>query len=679
MKFTSTSTSLAKRQIPASLAEKSCNAARYAIQDNRSEATRQCQLQQLSAGDKQLRFRVTQLERAAPTLANERDLLTDTEKVARGRERTKDANLIDTTYDKVSKNLLLDVNMQYEEHLQREIEHNTYFKNTLKDAVNVIHGTGEIKSLDGKSGEETSKPARIKSAMAKLRSTAGNQALTTSKLSDTGYDVHSALVANDDPEIQRMNVGYVKLIKMLDTQAPYFGGSVEYAKGIKDSFEYWVYHLSTLTKDPDRSYRADSESSNLLKPMKDYRTHKGLVPLNNQRNLGTGIVEAQWTELPTELRAKMLNKLNFVLTKLGTEEYPESTEARRDFWIKGGGALNLEKEVSEKTGHERTREPMQEMSVEELESLWNSMNEDQRKKFYGDILQTPWSDAHLHGGDSWEQRQRHSYLREDPVFHGLPYRTDEGLENVVGVRGNILETPEVAGEKYRSELGTLANRFGNKYTIPKDAFSGDHSDIHSTYRHVFAIGELVDEFVSKHSDWFSNAKRSFKPIVGGISGHTLGYLNLYSDAQMKHPAFDPHWPSMEALRAAMLGALIGDKRHHSYDEVMAASDGIPYRTSYGTSTLHYFHRLSYEDVLTSSENEIKSTAKRAQEQTKIDAIMMASNTNTVAKTILNLVGHDKGIYALMGRIIDRHCEVFGLPNYGMLSELDRKIKEKLAG
>jgi hypothetical protein len=658
---------------------KSTSETDFSIVDNRDAARRQQRIQLVTSGDHRFARQVTQLARAKPLLANERDLLKDTEKVALGQERTKDKNLLDTTYDKVSSNLLLDINMQYEEHLQREVEHSGYFTKTLKDVVDVIHGTGEIESLGGKSGEETSKSDRIKNAMAALKKTAGNEALTTSKLADSGYNVQSSLVENEDPEIQRMNVGYVKLIKMLDTQAPYFGGSVEYAKGIKKSFEYWVYHLSTLTKDPDRSYGTDTDHSRLLKPMKDYRTHKGLVPLNNQRNLGTGIVEARWDELPKELREKMLTKLNYLLTRLGTQAYPEDRAARRDFWIKSGGALNLEKEVSESTAHESRRKPLHEMPAEELESLWNSMNEDQKKKFYGDVVQVPWSDSHLHGGHGWEQSQRHSYLREDPEFHKLPFKQGVGLENVVGVSGNILETPERAGAKYEKELGVLAGRFGNKHTVPKSAFSGDASDVKSAYRHVFAISELVDNFVAKHQDWFQQTKQAFKPIVGGISGHTLGYLNLYSDAQFQYPDFNPDWPSMESLRTAMLGALIGDKRHHSYDEVMAASDGMPYRTSYGQRNLHYFFRTTYGDVLESFESETRGVAKKAQTRTKSEAVMMASRENTVANTILILVAYDRTIYDLMMEIIEKHCVEFGLPDYNKLAELDRKVKEKISG
>eukprot|EP01037_Dinobryon_pediforme_P034020 gene34020-39741_t len=276
-----------------------------------------------------------QMAREKPLLANERDLMKDNAKVMKGEARTMDANLIDTTYDNAADNLLLDLNMQYEEQLQREIEHDSHFTGTLTGAVNVIHEYAGVESVEGTTTEDTSKSKRIDTVMGKIKATSGNQDLTTGKLNSGQFNLN-LLAVNPDPEIQRMNVGYVKLLKMLETQAPYFGGSVEYAKNIKSSFEYWVYHLSTLTKDPDRAYEAQTPGAGLPKPMKDYRTHKGLVPLNNQRNLGTGIVEAKWAELPQELREKIYNKLNYVLTQLGVVEFPDDPKARLDFYLKGG-------------------------------------------------------------------------------------------------------------------------------------------------------------------------------------------------------------------------------------------------------------------------------------------------------------------------------------------------------
>ncbi|MFN7221512.1 MAG: DUF4157 domain-containing protein [Burkholderiales bacterium] len=619
-----------------------------------------------------------QMERAAPLLANERDLLGDTEKLIRGQDRTKDANLIDNAYDKVGENLLLDLNMRYEEELQRTIEHDGYFMNTLKDAVDVIHGTGQIQSVQGTTTAGTSKSSRVDTVMESIKSTPGNAALTHDRLSSGLFNV-GLLTANPNPEIQRMNVGYVKLLKMLETQVPYFGGSVEYVRNVKDSFEYWVYHLSTLTKDPDRAYRADEPGAQLPKPMRDYRTHRGLVPLGNQRNLGTGIVEARWAELPTELKQKIHAKLNFVLTQLGIEQFPNDSHARLDFWLKGGKALRLE---SQSQGHVRTRGPMQPISLGEAETLWNGLSEDQKKEMYGDVTQMPWSDAHLHGGHSWEQHQEHRDLRQDPDLSKLPYRAEPGLENVVGVRGNILETPEVAGEKYRGEL---SRRFpGELGLVPQDAFEGYKGDIDTrlasgyVMKSYFTIESLVNEFKDKHADWYREARGSFKPIVGGISGHTLGYLNLYSDAQMRYPQFDARWPSMEALRAAMLGALIGDKRHHSYDEVMAASDGMPYRESYGQNQLHYFRRLTYGDVIDSGVPQIKSAASKAREETRNKAVqILTGDRNTVANLIMRVAGFSNEIYDLVKRIIERHCRVFGLPDYGDLRSLDEKIKKKM--
>jgi len=621
-----------------------------------------------------------QMAREKPLLANERDLMKDNAKVMKGEARTKDANLIDTTYDNAADNLLLDLNMQYEEQLQREIEHDSHFTGTLIGAVNVIHGHAGVESVEGTTTEDTSKSKRIDTVMGKIKATSGNQALTTSKLNSGQFNLN-LLAANPDPEIQRMNVGYVKLLKMLETQAPYFGGSVEYAKNIKSSFEYWVYHLSTLTKDPDRAYEAQTPGAGLPKPMKDYRTHKGLVPLNNQRNLGTGIVEAKWAELPQELREKIYNKLNYVLTQLGVVEFPDDPKARLDFYLKGGRALRLEKDAK---NHERTRAPMQEITAKEIETLWNGLDEDQKKEMYGDVTQMPWSGAHLHGGHSWEQSQQHAVLSQDVDFNRLPYKTSPGLENVVGVRGNILETPEVAGVKYGAEL---TKKYQNPLLglVPQKDFTGHQGDIDKrvgthVLQNYLTIESLVKEFEDKHRDWFLQAKDSHKPIIGGMSGHTLGYLNLYSDAQMKAPRYDPQWPSMEALRAAMLGALIGDKRHHSYDEVMAASDGMPYRTSFGSASLRYFFRSCYLDVLDSSDSKIKSVAAKAQSVTKRNATKLVEGEhNTIAQQIAATVHYDPDICDLLRQVIARHCLVFGLPDYSALHALNEKIKKELNG
>jgi len=112
--------------------------------------------------------------------------------------------------------------------------------------------------------------------------------------------------------------------------------------------------------------------------------------------------------------------------------------------------------------------------------------------------------------------------------------------------------------------------------------------------------------------------------------------------------------------------------------VMAASDGMPYRESYGQNQLHYFRRLTYGDVIDSGVPQIKSAASKAREETRNKAVqILTGDRNTVANLIMRVAGFSNEIYDLVKRIIERHCRVFGLPDYGDLRSLDEKIKKKM--
>jgi hypothetical protein len=136
------------------------------------------------------------------------------------------------------------------------------------------------------------------------------------------------------------------------------------------------------------------------------------------------------------------------------------------------------------------------------------------------------------------------------------------------------------------------------------------------------------QFERLHGEWYTDAMANFKPIVGGISGHTLGYVNLYDEALSKVPENErAQYPTPEQVRAIMLAGLIGTKRHHSYDEVMSAStatisDSIPPES--------YQHPNSYEDVLKSEDPLIRECAEKALTETRE---RYTRSSNTVLATI----------------------------------------------
>ena len=129
---------------------------------------------------------------------------------------------------------------------------------------------------------------------------------------------------------------------------------------------------------------------------------------------------------------------------------------------------------------------------------------------------------------------------------------------------------------------------------------------------------ILAEFESKHADWYENAYNNQKPIVGGISGHTLAYLNLYAAALKEVNAEDRGgYPSPEMLRAALMAGLIGHKRHHSYDEVMTASTAVDFEPR-----LTYVDRAGYSDLFNSGDPDVKKSAAVALSEVKQDYFLI---------------------------------------------------------
>ena len=124
------------------------------------------------------------------------------------------------------------------------------------------------------------------------------------------------------------------------------------------------------------------------------------------------------------------------------------------------------------------------------------------------------------------------------------------------------------------------------------------------------------QLVDLHTDWFKKCKAAHKPIIGGMSGHTLGYLSIYKNAVeslLKKGGNAEGLPSLDTFRAIMLAALIGNKRHHSYDEVFSAAAAMPDPVT--NKVLKYAHRNSYADVFKSDDEHVRKAANHALKQT----------------------------------------------------------------
>jgi hypothetical protein len=454
-------------------------------------------------------------DRPEPLLANERHLLDDLRDLLAEKPLVKDPSLLFTTYDDIWRNVLLDVHMMYEEHLQERIDADSYFDAAALQVVQYIHKHVPMASVRGMLSVSQNASEYRASRVLWLRSN-----LTITDLVEDDMVCYRAVDwSRLQQRVGTINVPLAKLLKMIVSQYPYFGGSVDYIFGETESLEYWMYHLSSLTKDPDRII----PNSKLPKPIKDYRTYSGgRIPFDNQRNLGTGVTEALWADLPHKLRVTIVRLLTDQHEKSMVELY---RLRRSPTYI---AALRAWRQLTTPTDTD-------------VQKLWDFLDEDGKKELYGDVLLLPWSNAHLYNG--------------------------HGDWNVVGVRGNILENPSVAANRY---VGDLDKAFPGTAPIPSGTFIVDDQ----LYGQPVSKQAAVVQFQSLHQAWYDKSWNALLPIMGGISGHTLGYLNLYADAIKSDPSHQLP-VSMEVFRACMLGGLIGTKRHHSYDEVLVASVGMP--------------------------------------------------------------------------------------------------------
>jgi hypothetical protein len=558
-----------------------------------------------------------------PILINERSLIQDCSDLIRLQKRMDVAtNLLDTTYDSVGEILLLDVNMHFEEHIQTGIEHSDFFTKSAKIISTVIQKSGiieSIKTLDVDDRKTTLRTQRInwiaeflwEKYERELKENSSFESLQDlkEKFNDEAYfkapENYLSKIAN---VVQGKAKEYLSLVKMLWSQYPYFGGSVEYKEG-KQDLEFWIYHISTLTRDPDRNFLFASYSTNgqkmLPKKMMDYLTYKDMfVPSYNQRNLGIAIDNINWEHTPPSLRKLIILALDELgKQKIKIDKVLILSDTQKDY----KNRLDILEQF-----HFIPRERNEE---KEIENLWNEILKiNKLGVFYDDVVKIDWFRS---------QNRNPSNL------------------NIVGMRKNVLITPEEAGKLLEKDL---EKAFGGFTRVPSDTFVGV-SETELPFSHY------GNELRQKHTEWFIKTKEFNKPILGGISGHTLGYINIYKAALEKIIATqsDPHspeslkeisvkdLPSLEIMRAIMMGGLIGNKRHHSYDEVMTASHNIPipHPTIERESKMSYKYPFNYADLFDSSIQQIRNVAETAWNETMNNIIQ--PNRHSVLKLLYNMI------------------------------------------
>jgi hypothetical protein len=97
-----------------------------------------------------------------------------------------------------------------------------------------------------------------------------------------------------------------------------------------------------------------------------------------------------------------------------------------------------------------------------------------------------------------------------------------------------------------------------------------------------------------------------KPIVGGMSGTTLIYMNIYPAALKNCGKECENAPSLEVLRAIMISALIPNKKHHTYDELMISTHNMVNPVQ--NEKLVYKYRNNYQDMFDTKNDKLKEVA-----------------------------------------------------------------------
>jgi hypothetical protein len=364
-------------------------------------------------------------------------------------------------------------------------------------------------------------------------------------------------------KLYRKIQGTLKLQEMLLTQIGYFGGSLEYKGGVEGDLEYWVYLMSTKTRAPKQGLLTLAP-----KPIKPYKTTgKSLLPISNQFSMSKG--HAEFTDF---------------------RDFPEEEVTR------------LEKAFAKTVDRERDRAKLEKIAGRALPQMYTLEDvftpirgdENKKKQLFTDVMKLSWSQIPYQDHENPFTGKRldslvptdvtDSRLGDDPLSE---LKTSAIRSHVVGRRANVLVTAETAKQEFQEKISALSLE-------DRRAIYGD-----------LTVEQICDDAVDAIDAWYDEAYHNHKPIYSGPSGHTLGYLTLY-DNRLRKPnhAIVPREydkPSLEAARLVMLASLIGNKEHHTYDEVMFASVGIGARES--EQGLTYRYPGSYGDLLDFAEDQ----------------------------------------------------------------------------
>lgn len=175
------------------------------------------------------------------------------------------------------------------------------------------------------------------------------------------------------------------------------------------------------------------------------------------------------------------------------------------------------------------------------------------------------------------------------------------------------------------------------------------------------LGALLDIVVDRHTSgintnlvrknedggvkdqWIKDTIKAGKPIISGPSGHTLRYLNFWTEKRNEQkdnedrnlrPQEVTTWPSLEEARLVMMANLMPPK-HHSYDEIMTASIGITDKTGQSGNSLAYRYKSSYKDLKEHQSPAAKTIAEKAYDEAKVSESQLHASTEANGNGVLS--------------------------------------------
>lgn len=259
----------------------------------------------------------------------------------------------------------------------------------------------------------------------------------------------------------------------------------------------------------------------------------------------------------------------------------------------------------------------------------------------------------------WEELPEEAQTSIDKLQNAIVLPAHEGGPNVYATKyddlnsktkGNLLEPFRFKDDRKWKASGGISsstqeardaiNAYKNaptegKREIAFTAIKAALSQVDLSDKEKATLGAALDIVADKHTNgdhtnlvrrdgnngvkdkWIDDTVAAGKPIISGPSGHTLRYLNFWTEkrneqkeAESANPQTSKelsNWPSLEAARLVMMANLM-PARHHSYDEIMTSSIGIKDETS---DALKYKHKSSYLDLAIHQETDAKEIALNA--------------------------------------------------------------------